>query len=119
MSCLRCWSSDTYNPAPGVMPNVPASRGYTGGFAVALMRKDLTLAVEAANNAKAPVPLGAAAHQLYSLLAAQGYDLFFIILLFLCCDILESNIDCFEFCLTIIRYDGKDFSSVFEYLSVR
>ena len=28
----RCWSSDTYNPYPGVMENVPAARGYTGGF---------------------------------------------------------------------------------------
>ena len=27
----RCWSSDTYNPVPGVMPGVPSSRGYTGG----------------------------------------------------------------------------------------
>jgi 3-hydroxyisobutyrate dehydrogenase len=24
----RCWSSDTYNPVPGVMENVPSSRGY-------------------------------------------------------------------------------------------
>jgi len=24
----RCWSSDTYNPYPGVMENVPAARGY-------------------------------------------------------------------------------------------
>ena len=23
----RCWSSDTYNPFPGVLDNVPASRG--------------------------------------------------------------------------------------------
>ncbi len=35
----RCWSSDTYNPVPGVLPSVPASRGYTGGFAVDLMAK--------------------------------------------------------------------------------
>ncbi|MBQ0777228.1 MAG: 3-hydroxyisobutyrate dehydrogenase, partial [Pseudomonas sp.] len=28
----RCWSSDTYNPFPGVMENVPAARGYSGGF---------------------------------------------------------------------------------------
>jgi 3-hydroxyisobutyrate dehydrogenase len=27
----RCWSSDTYNPYPGVVDNAPASRGYTGG----------------------------------------------------------------------------------------
>jgi hypothetical protein len=26
----RCWSSDTYNPVPGVMPNVPSSRNYSG-----------------------------------------------------------------------------------------
>ena len=24
----RCWSSDTYNPVPGVIPTVPASNGY-------------------------------------------------------------------------------------------
>ena len=24
----RCWSTDTYNPVPNVMPNVPSSRDY-------------------------------------------------------------------------------------------
>jgi len=28
----RCWSIDTYNPRPGVLENVPASRDYNGGF---------------------------------------------------------------------------------------
>ncbi len=57
--CLcRCWSSDTYNPVPGVMENVPASRGYTGGFGVDLMAKDVSLAVNAAHSVKAPIPLG-------------------------------------------------------------
>merc|ERR1712039_1157366 len=37
----RCWSSDTYNPCPGVMEGVPSARGYTGGFACDLMAKDL------------------------------------------------------------------------------
>ncbi len=37
----RCWSSDTYNPYPGVLENAPASRGYTGGFGSDLMLKDL------------------------------------------------------------------------------
>jgi stage V sporulation protein SpoVS len=41
----RCWSSDTYNPVPGVMPGVPSSRGYSGGFGSALMAKDLGLAL--------------------------------------------------------------------------
>ncbi|HEY6611987.1 MAG TPA: 3-hydroxyisobutyrate dehydrogenase, partial [Pseudomonas sp.] len=44
----RCWSSDTYNPFPGVMDNVPAARGYSGGFGSDLMLKDLGLASEAA-----------------------------------------------------------------------
>ncbi len=29
-STARCWSSDSYNPVPGVMPNVPSSRDYSG-----------------------------------------------------------------------------------------
>jgi len=68
----RCWSSDTYNPYPGVMPNVPASRGYTGGFGADLMLKDLGLATDAAKQAKQSVVLGAAAQQLYQMLSAQG-----------------------------------------------
>ena len=28
VSSSRCWSVDTYNPVPGVMENVPASRDY-------------------------------------------------------------------------------------------
>jgi 3-hydroxyisobutyrate dehydrogenase len=68
----RCWSSDTYNPYPGVMENVPAARGYTGGFGTDLMLKDLGLANEAARQAKAPVPLGAMAQQLYQLWSSTG-----------------------------------------------
>ncbi|KAF1867072.1 hypothetical protein Lal_00049500, partial [Lupinus albus] len=32
-----CWSSDAYNPVPGVMEGVPSSRDYNGGFACKLM----------------------------------------------------------------------------------
>lgn len=35
----RCWSSDTYNPCPGVMEGVPASNNYQGGFRTGLMAK--------------------------------------------------------------------------------
>ena len=55
----RCWSSDTYNPYPGVLENVPASRGYAGGFGADLMLKDLSLVTEAARTAKVPVLMGA------------------------------------------------------------
>jgi 3-hydroxyisobutyrate dehydrogenase len=68
----RCWSSDTYNPYPGVMDNVPAARGYTGGFGADLMLKDLGLATDAARQVKQPVMLGAMAQQLYQLMSAQG-----------------------------------------------
>lgn len=72
-STARCWSSDTYNPVPGIIPNVPSSRGYTGGFGVDLMAKDLGLAINAANAIKAPVPLGAQAHQFYNSMSNHGY----------------------------------------------
>jgi 3-hydroxyisobutyrate dehydrogenase len=68
----RCWSSDSYNPYPGVMDNVPAARGYAGGFGADLMLKDLGLAADAARQAKQPVVLGAAAQQLYQLFSSQG-----------------------------------------------
>jgi 3-hydroxyisobutyrate dehydrogenase len=68
----RCWSSDTYNPYPGVMDNVPAARGYTGGFGTDLMLKDLGLATDAAKQAKQTVVLGSMAHQLYQMWSARG-----------------------------------------------
>ena len=69
----RCWSSDTYNPVPGVMDNVPSSRGYQGGFAVDLMAKDVSLALAAAQAVRAPLPLGGPVMQLYYLLSKHGY----------------------------------------------
>jgi len=71
-STARCWSVDTYNPCPGVMEGVPSSRGYSGGFGVDLMLKDLGLATEAAKLSGSPVPLGAAAQQMYALMSAKG-----------------------------------------------
>jgi 3-hydroxyisobutyrate dehydrogenase len=68
----RCWSSDTYNPYPGVLENVPASRSYTGGFGSDLMLKDLTLATDAAKNAQQPVMLGALAQQIYQKHSVDG-----------------------------------------------
>lgn len=68
----RNWSLELYNPYPGVMENVPASREYSGGFQVALMHKDLGLAMEAAMKSKSTTPLGAMARQLYNLHIAQG-----------------------------------------------
>lgn len=71
----RCWSSDTYNPYPGLMENAPSARGYSGGFGTDLMLKDLGLATEAAKQIKQPVVLGAVAQQLYQMSSAQGAGL--------------------------------------------
>ncbi len=68
----RCWSSDTYNPFPGVIETAPSSRGYTGGFGTDLMLKDLGLAGDAAKSVHQPVYLGALAQQLYQTVSSKG-----------------------------------------------
>ncbi|RMU72018.1 3-hydroxyisobutyrate dehydrogenase [Pseudomonas syringae pv. aptata] len=68
----RCWSSEAYNPWPGIVETAPASRGYSGGFGAELMLKDLGLATEAARAAHQPVVLGAVAQQLYQAMSLRG-----------------------------------------------
>jgi 3-hydroxyisobutyrate dehydrogenase len=68
----RNWALEIYNPMPGVMENVPASRGYSGGFGSQLMLKDLGLAQEAAQATHAATPLGAAAWNLYQKHISDG-----------------------------------------------
>jgi len=70
----QSWSLTTYCPVPGPVPTAPSNRDYAGGFATALMLKDLKLAQNAALSAGANTPLGAEAAQLYSLFAAQGHS---------------------------------------------
>jgi 3-hydroxyisobutyrate dehydrogenase len=73
VSSGQSWSMTSYCPVPGVGPETPADRDYQGGFAAALMLKDLRLATEAAHDAGAPVPMGDRARQLYeALVAAEG-----------------------------------------------
>jgi 3-hydroxyisobutyrate dehydrogenase len=66
------WSMTSYCPLPGVGPESPADRDYQGGFAAALMLKDLKLAVQAAAGANASVPMGAEAMALYQAFANGG-----------------------------------------------
>ena len=61
----QSWSMTSYCPVPGVGPETPADRGYEGGFAAALMLKDLKLAMEAAEEAGAYTPMGGEAEELY------------------------------------------------------
>ena len=68
----QTWSMTSYCPVPGVGPTTPADNGYQGGFATALMLKDLKLAMAAANDAGAQVPMGQRAEELYEAFAAAG-----------------------------------------------
>ncbi len=61
----RNWSLELYNPYPGVMESVPASKGYEGGFQVNLMNKDLGLALEAGLKSQSATPMGNLAKSLY------------------------------------------------------
>ncbi|KAF2816376.1 3-hydroxyisobutyrate dehydrogenase [Mytilinidion resinicola] len=86
ISTGKCWPSEVNNPVPGVIEGSPASRGYEGGFGVALANKDLKLALKAAKEANIKVVLGDAAKQLY--------------------DETEADSNC----------KGKDFSVVYRFL---
>ena len=68
----RCWSLNDYCPAPGPVPAAPSNRDYQPGFAVALMLKDLRIAMEAAQGAGAATPLGSHATQIYGMMDLAG-----------------------------------------------
>ena len=69
----QCWSVTSYCPVPGPVPAAPSNRGYTGGFATAMMLKDLKLAQEAAARAGASTPLGAQAEALFAMFDGLGF----------------------------------------------
>ncbi|KAL1683533.1 6-phosphogluconate dehydrogenase [Schizophyllum commune] len=84
-----CWSVNVNNPVPGALPDKapPCERKYEGGFATALMLKDMGLATTVAQQTSTPTPLGEAASAIYAKVVAQKPEL-----------------------------AGKDFSAVYEWL---
>ncbi|WP_164115012.1 3-hydroxyisobutyrate dehydrogenase [Sphingorhabdus sp. Alg239-R122] len=73
----QSWSMTSYCPVPGVGPQSPADNGYEGGFAAALMLKDMRLAMEAAQASGADVPMGERATAIYEAFVeadSQGLD---------------------------------------------
>ncbi|CAI9735651.1 3-hydroxyisobutyrate dehydrogenase, mitochondrial-like [Octopus vulgaris] len=74
VSSGRCWSSEMYNPVPGVKEGVPSSNNYKGGFGTALMLKDLGLAQNAAGATQSPTPLGGMALNLYRIMCNNGFS---------------------------------------------
>jgi len=86
-----CWSSSVNNPVPSALPgqSPPCERDYEGGFATALMLKDMGLATSIADKFGSPLPLGEAAESIYS-------------------DVLKQQ----------PMLARKDFSSVYQYLRI-
>ena len=68
----QCWSMTSYCPVPGVGPDTPADHNYEGGFAAALMLKDLKLAEEAAKSVGAYTPMGGEAEELFQRFVDRG-----------------------------------------------
>ena len=79
MSTAKCWSSEVNNPHPVVGNDMypegkkpPSANDYAGGFASSLMRKDLSLALEAAERAHEPIPLTNLAKSIYDEIVESG-----------------------------------------------
>jgi 3-hydroxyisobutyrate dehydrogenase len=68
----QSWSMTSYAPVPGVGPDTPADQDYEGGFAAALMLKDLKLAMEAAGQVGAYIPMGGEAEELFERFVNRG-----------------------------------------------
>jgi 3-hydroxyisobutyrate dehydrogenase len=68
----QSWSMTTYCPVPGVGPKTPADNDYDGGFAAALMLKDLKLALAAAEQAGVEVEMGEEAEEIYEEFVNRG-----------------------------------------------
>lgn len=86
----QCWSSQSYNPCPDVIPNVPSNNDYNGGFACELMRKDLrfalgipffllfllsiSISLDAAQESQTTLPLTEEATQIYDQICSNGWN---------------------------------------------
>ncbi|PFH49120.1 hypothetical protein AMATHDRAFT_63843 [Amanita thiersii Skay4041] len=68
-----CWASSVNNPVPTALKDKspPCDRDYEGGFATALMLKDMGLATGIAQEEGSPLPLGEAAERLYHQVASS------------------------------------------------
>lgn len=62
----RCWSLTANCPVPGPVPTSPANRDFEGGFAGALMAKDLGLALKALDEQHVGAEMGRLAQRAYA-----------------------------------------------------
>ena len=60
-----CWAVNSYCPIKGIGPISPADKDYEGGFATALMYKDLGLAIDAATETESKINYGIQTYEKY------------------------------------------------------
>ncbi|TKB03043.1 3-hydroxyisobutyrate dehydrogenase [Alteromonas portus] len=68
----QTWSMTSYCPVKGVGPQSPADNDFAGGFASALMLKDLGLAMQGAKGVNAQVPMGELAAKWFEMHCEEG-----------------------------------------------
>jgi 3-hydroxyisobutyrate dehydrogenase len=68
-----CWAMLNHLPVPGIVETSAANRDFRPGFSAAMMQKDMGLSQEAAGQAGAATPLGAAATALYGEFVKAGH----------------------------------------------
>jgi 3-hydroxyisobutyrate dehydrogenase len=73
----NCWALSANCPVPDLVPTSPSSRGFEGGFAAALMTKDLRLVADAAERHGIVLDLGQQALTAYAALAHDRPDVDF------------------------------------------
>lgn len=102
----RCWPSETNNPVPGVSKGAPAERDYEGGFGVALMRKDLQLALDAERQAATVASAGSDSATDLSSASEEGS----------LSRLSEMALKLYKDVEATERFAKKDFSVVYQYL---
>ncbi|KAJ6119148.1 3-hydroxyisobutyrate dehydrogenase, partial [Penicillium sp. IBT 18751x] len=65
VSTGRCWPVEVNNPVPGVIKDAPASKNYEPGGTVAIIKKDLGLAIADAKASNAALRLADVAWEVY------------------------------------------------------
>ena len=66
------WAITNYTPLPNLTDGVPSNNKYRPGFTASMMRKDLRLAMDAAQSVDASTPLGKAALEIFSKFCDEG-----------------------------------------------
>ncbi|XP_016991426.1 probable 3-hydroxyisobutyrate dehydrogenase, mitochondrial [Drosophila rhopaloa] len=64
----RCWTSEFYNPVPGITASTQANK-----VPMDLINKDLELVANVATSSNSPIPMGFLTHKIYSSLIAEGF----------------------------------------------